>query len=429
MLLGFNRLAGGEALIATVATGAPTNSAWACTAEGVGLLWSGSDGAEGPVAADFVGACDPAIDFAGRALYFSGRRTDAEGFRIWHVDLDTNETTALTPDGLSARRPFALPGGSIAFISNGELWRHSAETNRTEQLTFTRSQLQSAAVLPDGRILYLHRDARNGRLFVMLPDGTWSTLWPGMDDISVRDFTIIDDGHLLILDTAGDLWLVAIADPFVARDRVSVDLQGAILGLYRGDEGGAFLVAERGGKSSGLSTRAASLRFDPELHLSELDAFGGKNLLAIRSAGPAPPADFLPSIVKPEMETGYLFVIDVARTDDPELAGLDRGEIAELRIYRLEESGSKTVLFAVEPAGDGSVYVEAPANTPLVLEMVDRHGAVLAGSHTPIWIRPNERRGCIGCHVSPAYAPPNIRPEALVQEPHRLGIAASEVSP
>jgi len=318
----------------------------------------------------------------------------------------TNEISALTSDGLQARRPFALPDGSVAFVSEGDLFRQSADATPAEQLTFTRGRLQSAAVLPDGRILYHYRRSQIGRLFTMLPDGTWSTLWPGLDDISVREFAVIDKGRLLVLDASEDLWLVSIADPYAPKERISVDLGGSSQGLYR----------------------AASLRIEPEPRLSEVGEFEDRTVLAVDAARPALRADTLPSIVKPEMETGYLFVIDVARTDDPELGPLDREEIAELRILRLEESGSETVLILVEPAGDGSVYVEVPADTPLALEMLDRHGVLLARTRTPIWIRPNERRGCIGCHVSPAYAPPNIRPEALLQEPHRIG-SGTEVTP
>ena len=262
----------------------------------------------------------------------------------------------------------------------------------------------------------------------MLPDGTWSTLWPGLADISVWDFSVIDKRHLLVLDTAENLWQVSIADPYAPREGVPVDLGGSVRGLYRGEEGSAFLVTELGGKSMSLSTRIASLRLDSEPRLSVLEDLAGRNVLAIETSGPARQADQLPSIVKPEQETGYLFVIDVARTDDPELEGLDRDDIAEMRIHRLEESGVRTTLFAVAPESDGSVYVEAPADTPLAIDLVDRHGTVLAQTTTAIWIRPNERRGCVGCHVSPAYAPPNIRPQALVREPHRLDSGQKEVS-
>lgn len=281
------------------------------------------------------------------------------------MPLGSSRPLASTSSDVETRRAIVLPDGTLISVSDGDLFRQNEEGERLEQLTFTLGRLQSAALLPDGRILFLYRDAGVGRLFTMLPDGTWSTLWPGLEDLSVKEFTIASRERLLVHDASGDGWAVSIADPYSPRERISVD------------------------------------------HVASVS----------RSQHTVDP---LPSIVKPEMNTGFLFVIDVARTDDPELVGLNRDEIAELRVLRLESSGAATELAAVAPAGDGSVYIEAPADTPLAFEMVDRQGAVLARTQTPIWIRPNERRGCIGCHVSPAYAPPNVRPQALVQEPHRI---------
>lgn len=427
--LGFGQAVAGGEWIATVADQAPDDSSWACSAEGAHLL-KGDRQQVGPLPLDaFVTACDPAMDFDGRTLYFAGRQDSGEGFRVWSLNLDTVEIAAVSPLGIDARGPFALPDGSIVYLSSGDLWRQEAEDPTAQQITFTRGHIRSAAVLPDGRILYLHRSSQGGRLFTVLPDGTWSTLWPGLGDVSVRDFNIVDREQLLVLSTDESLWQISIDDPFAPGERVPADLGGTIRGLFRAEEGATFLVAETGGKSESLSTRVATLHVDPEPRLSILEDFGSRNVLAVDTASAARQADVLPSIVKPEQDTGFLFIIDVARTDDPRLAHLDRNEIAEVRIHRLEDSGDRTTLFAVQPEDDGSVYVQAPADTPLAIDLVDRHGGVLAKTTTAIWIRPNERRGCVGCHVSPAYAPPNVRPEALVREPHRLGSGAEEVSP
>ena len=125
-----------------------------------------------------------------------------------------------------------------------------------------------------------------------------------------------------------------------------------------------------------------------------------------------------PASSSPRWITGYLIVLDVTRTDDPDLSGLTRDAVAALRLLELEGAGRERPLLSVEPAIDGSVYLQAPADTPLALELIDDKGRVLARTHTPIWIRPNERRACLGCHVSPAYAPPNVRPQASRSRAH-----------
>jgi hypothetical protein len=286
--------------------------------------------------------------------------------------LGSSQVSPSTVTGLEAEGEIAFPDGSVATVKEGDIFRSQAGAERTEQLTFTLGRVHSAAPLPDGRILYLYRDSGIGRLFTMLPDGTWSTLWPGLEDLSISAFRVANEEQLLVSDSEEGWWSVSIADPFAPRQRLTTDL--------------------------------AAL------------------------ARPKFQVDPLPSIVKPEMSTGYLFVIDVARTDDPALRGLDRHEVAQLKVLELSRSGSERTLATILPASDGSVYLEAPADTPLGLEMIDQQGRVLARTQTPIWIRPNERRGCIGCHVSPAFAPPNIRPEALVQEPYRIG-TENEVAP
>lgn len=424
----WSRPAAGEDLILTLASEAPPGTTWPCTATEVRLSRVDPRHEARPLAEQFVAACDPAVDFQGQTLYFTGRHTSEQAFRIWRLDLTSGETRALTPNGMAVRHPFCLPDGSLAFLSAGDLFSLSADETRMERLTFSGGALRSAAVLPDGRILFLDRSSEAGRLFSVLPDGTWTTLWPGLDGISVLDFAIVDSEHLMVLDDAGSLRVMSIADPYAPATQVPIDLEGTVRSISRRPSSGAFLVVEAGREKGSLTTEVAAVELDPEPSVAWLGDLSSESVLAVHSAVPAPRPDTLPSIVKPESRTGFLFVVDVSRSDDPELSTLSLKEIATVRILELEESGVDTALMVVEPAADGSVFVEAPADTPLAIELLDPRGAVVARSRTPFWVRPNERRGCVGCHVSPAYAPPNLRPAALSREPHRLEMS-SEASP
>ncbi len=58
-----------------------------------------------------------------------------------------------------------------------------------------------------------------------------------------------------------------------------------------------------------------------------------------------------------------------------------------------------------------------PANVPLLLDLLDAEGRTLVKTVTPVWVRPNETRGCVGCHEDPATAPPNRRPLAVLSDP------------
>ena len=69
---------------------------------------------------------------------------------------------------------------------------------------------------------------------------------------------------------------------------------------------------------------------------------------------------------------------------------------------------------------DGSFFLEVPARTPIRVETVDEHGAVLKAMRSWFWVMPNERRGCIGCHEDRELSPPNRHPLALRRPPHRI---------
>ncbi len=148
-------------------------------------------------------------------------------------------------------------------------------------------------------------------------------------------------------------------------------------------------------------------------------------------------APVLPSIVKRPAEaarpdggtigpgaqpTGFLVLYDVARSDDP-MIELRSDEIAAVRL--LDRSADR-VLGELAPEDDGSLFLEVPADLPLGLELLAAGGRVLARTETPFWVRPNERRICFGCHMSPRYAPPNLRPRALYAEARRVPGEAKE---
>jgi hypothetical protein len=71
----------------------------------------------------------------------------------------------------------------------------------------------------------------------------------------------------------------------------------------------------------------------------------------------------------------------------------------------------------VEP--DGSFNVEVPADIPLLLQTVDEHGLALANCGW-IWVKPQEKRGCIGCHEDPERIPENAYVLALRRPSNRL---------
>ena len=75
---------------------------------------------------------------------------------------------------------------------------------------------------------------------------------------------------------------------------------------------------------------------------------------------------------------------------------------------------------------DGSFYVRVPTDMPLRLQLLDPDGKVVRRSTTPYWVRPNEVRGCTGCHDPDDHTPPNVSPLAAQVEPVDLRWKSTE---
>ena len=73
-------------------------------------------------------------------------------------------------------------------------------------------------------------------------------------------------------------------------------------------------------------------------------------------------------------------------------------------------------------APDGSFNVEVPADMPIALQAVDAEGRSELNQMSWIYVRPGERRSCIGCHHRRDATPALDRPmsQALVARPLKL---------
>ncbi|NOZ20929.1 MAG: hypothetical protein GXP25_07540 [Planctomycetes bacterium] len=70
----------------------------------------------------------------------------------------------------------------------------------------------------------------------------------------------------------------------------------------------------------------------------------------------------------------------------------------------------------VEP--DGSFHIEVPADTVLSLQTLDKNYCAIETQLTWVWVRPGEKRLCIGCHENRETALPNLDCQAMRKPPH-----------
>lgn len=400
-------------------------------------------------------ACDPALDPGATYLVFRGRTSASAPWRIWRLGLAAVGTgapaeapprlTALTPETMSCVRPLVLADGGVGFLCDGDLVRTPPDATGGPEgadgtdgeaglmrLTSSGGTLDAVAVLPDGRLLLTTRNAAGApTLLTSQPDGTWTTRWrddpvPGL--LGARPLppdalllTVSADGS----SDGGRLWLGSLVDPFAALRPLGSLEDGVLVRDPSPLPGGGLLAAVR--PAPGEPFRIARLTPSGE-EAGPVASLDGDALQPIALLPRAPDTQ-IPSIVKPELNTGYLVLFDAARTDVPALAGLDRRDVAAVRVFPWGDGPSAESAVDVAPAEDGSLHLEVPADRPLGIALVDGAGGLLGPAGGPFWVRPNERRACMGCHVSRRYAPPNVRPQALLDPPRWIGWGAERVSP
>jgi hypothetical protein len=131
----------------------------------------------------------------------------------------------------------------------------------------------------------------------------------------------------------------------------------------------------------------------------------------------------LPSEVDTGVKTGLLFCQNIAITGltSPEnpysLPAADRIEII----------GVDSTLGIVKVEQDGSFYLKVTADMPFKIKTLDSNGRMLYGPGSWIWLRPNERRGCTGCHEDHEMVPANRVALAVKNQPITVPIHKSRI--
>jgi hypothetical protein len=84
-----------------------------------------------------------------------------------------------------------------------------------------------------------------------------------------------------------------------------------------------------------------------------------------------------------------------------------------VQVYTRDAAGAAVLLGRQDVAGDGSFYVQVPADKPLRIELLNAAGHAVRAEQGWFWMRPSEQRICVGCHTGPERSPENKVPEVL----------------
>lgn len=420
---------------------------------GARLVLVAPDGTTRVLSEGFAAACDPDVSFDGKTLLFAGRKTAAAPWRIWEISVDGTGLRAITPDTIDARDPihvstlFTLnspqPWETLLFVGRepgaSETGRspvatlYSIKRDGTEprRLTYNPGQSTDPFQMWDGRVLYASErqphepPATAGRLslFALHIEGADMELYGGELGRRVQQMPCATEGGIVLFvesdqpswDGAGQLAWVEQRRPHLTYHPARPD--PAHLYAYpsplRKNE---VLVAQRDARGPG---RWRIVRFDADSGAT-VPVYASKERHTVQAVAvrPRPTPDGHSTVVTTDDNYGTLYGLDCYTTDTARAGRLKPGEVKRVRIIEGVTSAPGTPNSPLSPAvprrligetaveADGSFNLFVPSDTPLLLQTVDETGLAL-GTCGWFWVKPKEKRGCIGCHEDPERVPEN----------------------
>jgi hypothetical protein len=417
---------------------------------------------------EFAAAADPSVSFDGKRILFSGKRTAQDKWDIWEMDLDGKNKRQITNGFGNCREPEYLARSSItppdfedkvrwiAFISDAagtyregrpelatSLYAANLEPiagrgSVIRRSTFNLSRDFSPTVLQDGRVLFTsgQQYANGPEKFPLLAanwDGTGLNLFCGAGQgahfktmaCEMSDRTLVFVESADPTDSGGRLARVSFRRPLHSYEALS---RGTGLYLYPHPAAdGTLVVSFSPGKESygiylfDFDKGLPGERIFDDPKWEDLDA---------QAVLPRPEPQGLISAVVDSLTWGQLHCMSVYESDMPEVRAIRKGDVKRVRFVEgvpasasaapqgklpsqsVPDAGTRFLGEApVEP--DGSFFVEVPADTPFLLQLLDEKGKVLETMPRWMWVRRGTSRGCIGCHENKELAPANRVSDAV----------------
>lgn len=420
---------------------------------------------------EFQSAADPEVSFDGKRILFAAKRPGDRFWQIYELALDGSAPRQVTECPGDCRLPiyqpslFTLdaptPWYQVAFLSDahglwaegglGRAWQvYSCRLDGSEirQLTFSLTHCTELSIVPDGRMVFPEwwrkdpiRDPFGRTLLMGINiDGTDYALFgqaagkrfKRMPCYSPGGFVAFVEGDVLGRYGSGQLGLLSYRRPLKSYRPLTSPAEGWFHSPSPLPDG-TLLVAHQPPDR-------------PSFGIWRLDPISGRKLcifddpdydeLQPRALTARLEADGRSSVVDYAKTTGKLYCLTAKISDLPRehwppsgklrvrlLEGLPYSDPASANFYGygiLSDAGLATIGPAVgrrflgefDLEADGSFQAEVPADIPIELQLVDQAGLNIRSCRW-IWVKPNENRGCIGCHEDGELTPPNDFAQAL----------------
>lgn len=402
----------------------------------------------------FFAAGGPELSPDAASVAFAGRRAADSSWSVYEVNLPAGEPRRVFEYDFDCVEPAYLAGSRlvVACATNGAaagrgrewaLYTVGLDGSGLERITYGPTSARAPAALLDGRIVFSSPRAWNGEgaagLFAVNPDGT--LLAPFTDDHGGRlSFTrprATTDNKLAVIGTGApaDLgaYFIDTGNPFVAAARLLVpdpqgpDPPGPDAGARRISSVEAISadevlivshVVDASGKSVRTRVQRSGVGEWREVSVVGLEPAVVVEAIAVRSrkVPRGRPRNVSGSVDAP----GFLLGYDAARGDGQVGAKPGGSVPATLQIATRSGWFGQT-----EIAGDGSFFVQVPANEALRLRTLAADGTASRESGW-LWVRPGEVLACFGCHESRSAAPINRALAAILSTARKLQPPASD---
>jgi hypothetical protein len=375
---------------------------------------------------DFFSAAFAEVSYDGKKILFAGKLREEDPWQIYEMTIGSRKYRRLTSTAFNCTDPAYLPAGRFVFsmaVPNDTTGLcHSIFTSKLSggepaRITWHPHADFASMVMSDGRIVTVTRqvypEPGTSNLFVLRPDGTKAMMHipSQQNEYFTAQAAETADGKMLYLKMNSEtgqskLWSVKLSRPLHTAECISEGDDLTYGSVAISNDGTVFVTC--GTPANG--TRMLC-EFDPASGVPGKTVFesdeGYIAEAAVAEAHQRPKN--LPSEVDMHVKTGQMMCQDINHFG-PET-------FSETKAARIEILGIGKSLGIVETEADGSFYIKPLSDMPFRIRTVDKDGKELNGPTGWMWLRPNERRGCVGCHEDPETVPDNRVPMAVKKNP------------
>lgn len=389
----------------------------------------------------YFSACSPEISYDGKNMIFAAQKKENDIWQIWEMNLKNSKVRQITFSTENCMDPAYLPGGRLVYskftsnkaVKSGHtLFTCNLDGSEIRQITYNPHAYFASTVLQDGRILTISRqlypDQRDGMFMVLRPDGSKEELfYRGLkgSDLHSRGWET-NNGKVIFIESndndrkGGNIISIDYNRPLHSRVDLSSGIKGDFYAINSLQEG-KLLVSYR----SPDDDRYALYEFDAENKTLGQAIYKDKNYNVLEAVvvEKQERPKILPSEVNMSVNTGILLCQDINFTDKQS----EEITSSTSKAISIEVMGIDSSLGIVDVEKDGSFYLKVLADTPFRIQTMDENGQVVNGPGSWIYLRPNERRGCVGCHEDKEQVPKNRQALSTMKDPIILPTQMKEI--